>query len=423
MINKLNKESVLLFIGIGILIVIFLNYNNIILYKLKDKINENFEEATPLQIDDTLPTFIKGTTSDNVKMLVKNNHLDTLLNKFIQYLIPYEKNDNKPTTPSENSDSYTDVDDDKSTTNARYNILNLYTKNFKNEIKKTNFVNNMYKINKNIFEGNNNVFVNKEIDLRLNNEGIYNKNIKKNIINLANGLNFKIDFILNYLYPNSNNIPVNITIKENTLDFFGNNITNINDKTYHIDELIILPILNENENGTIDTDDLNYGREFHLIMQLPTNHFNTVNNIKNEPELYHQFIIKIILKKSIIDISLTNNNFTDLINNIDIYKSKLYYNVYNNENFNENNKVFSFECNYIINILNSSGDLNEYTKNKLEIMHKETLNDNYNEIISNLFNMDNKLTEKEKIIQTMKKHYLYNELSNLQNNMQFYNTF
>ena len=117
-----------------------------------------------------------------------------------------------------------------------------------------------------------------------------------------------------------------------------------------------------------------------------------------------------------------------MLREIDNVSSKLIYSIYDNEFYNDNsskekNKLFEFESPFMIDLLNSKENLNEYTKQKLQSLHMETLNDNYNEAVSSMFNLDNKISKKEKIINDVKKHYLFNELSNLQNNIKFYNTY
>jgi hypothetical protein len=85
--------------------------------------------------------------------------------------------------------------------------------------------------------------------------------------------------------------------------------------------------------------------------------------------------------------------------------------------------VFSTDIKVIFNTTEHSGNLKDYTENKIKSIFTETLNDKYNKIVTPLFLMDNDISKKEKIINDIKSHYLLNELSNVQSNIKFFNNF
>lgn len=381
MINKYKKENILLFIGIGILIVIFLYYNNFTLYKTT-KYKEHFNNNTT-----ELPYFIQSNNSDIASDIKKNE----LLVELYKFLIPFEDNNS-----------------DNTNINARYNVLSLFTKKYNEEIRLLNNKNNLYNVNINNLHNIKNSFVNNLIDLRENNTGEYAKLTYNNLINLGNGITINIEFLSNLTYPVKYNFPVRFIIEEKTYDSGNiNNTSNI--KKYETDNMKIEPIND---------------KEFNLIFNIQNNNDKYPElNINNNTLLYHQIIIKLILLNDIYKITNNKPRFIDLLENINIYKSKLIYKIYTSNNYNSNNLVFEFESNFMINKIDTSKDLNEYTRQRLKDMHIETLNDNYNVIVSDMFNLDNKISKKEKIIKNIKNHYLLNELSNAQNNMKFYNTY
>lgn len=407
--TNIKSENVLLFIGIGILIVIFLNYNNLILHKKILNNNQTKYNNTKIKYNDVVETFNPISTIPELVELpinkpgnINTDNIDyqNRLNKFIQFIIPSEDVNKKPRI-------------------ANYNVLNIKTKNFYKEIKTLQNTNNFYNVTKNEYNSVNNVFVNEKIDLRINNSGNYasNSSISSSLINLADGISIKIGFLLNYNYPNNNTIPVAVIIKER-----GQDLTLSYDEinTYEVDELVIYP---------------NTNNEFVLVINIPNdeNKYPHLNYLKKgdatTQKLYHQLKIILKLKTKIYDINITQTDtpisekFPLLLNEINTSTSKIVYSIYNNENYSDDNKLFEFETQFMVDLLNNKENLNEYTKSKLKQLHTETLNDNYNEIVSTMFNVDNKITKKEKIINDVKQYYLFNELSNLQNNIKFYNTY
>jgi hypothetical protein len=422
--TTIKKENVLLFIGIGLLIVIFLNYNNLVLYKKNEITNKtNTDTINNLKHnnnniegfnDDTGDTTTSDTTTTTpLPEFVLSNSTDDLtlierLNKFIQFVVPSQ--DSSKTPPI-----------------AYYNVLKIKTKNFIKEVKNLGS-NNFYSVNKNKYiNGGNvteNVFVNTDIDLRKQNSGSYPLTTTQSLINLGKGLSIDIGFLFNYKYPNSNIVPVNVIIKERGMDT-ERIYEEIN--SYEHDELQIIP---------------NTDTEFDLVIKLPNDakkypHLNYFKqNDNTSQKLYHKITIKLKLKTDIKDITTVDaddenipDKFPDLLKEINTASSKLTYSIYDNDFYSDDsddpkkNILFEFESQFMVDLLNSKANLNEYTKNKLQSLHMETLNDNYNEIVSDMFNLDNKISKKEKIINDVKQHYLFNEISNLQNNIKFYNTY
>lgn len=410
MVKNYKQENILLFIGIGILIVIFLYYNNFTLYTKNNNIknnniaNNNIANNNITNNNDVekegfvsktleLPTFEQAEDEDVTNEIKRTN----LLTELYKFLIPYE-------------DENTDV----SNTNARYNVLSLFTKKYKEEIALLNNKNNLYVVNKNNLNNVKNALVSNQIDLRENGNGEYANTVFNNLINIGNGVNINVEFLSNFTYPVKYNCPVRFIIEDKSYD--GSSVDELNTKKYQTDNMRIEPIS---------------ATEFHLIFNIPNNNekypelnINTTVDGENKViNLYHQIVIKLVLNTDIDKITKEKAEFMALLENINIFESKYIYRVYDNEMYNSGNMVFEFESRFILNKIDVSKDLNEYTKQRLKDMHIETLNENYNVIVSDMFNLDNKISKKEKIIQNIKNHYLLNELSNTQNNIKFYNTY
>lgn len=405
----IKKENVLIFIGIGILIVIFLNYNNLVLYKknitsinnniINNNIIETFnaQKSTVGGVEEVLeelelPEFETTTNQNNETIITER------LDKFLQFLVPTQKTDTTPPI-------------------AYYNILKIQTKNFYKETKNLDKYNIFYNVNENILNEIANPFVNTKIDIRKDNDGIYPEETSQSLINLADGLSINISFLFNYKYPNSRTLPVSVVVKERGQDL-TQTYEEINSYTH--DELLIVP---------------NTNKQFDLIIKLPHDddkypHLNYFRkDDKKSTKLYHKLKIRLNLKTDIYDIKTVNDNdtinnkFPFLLKEIDISTSKLFYSIHSEDTYGDASKVFEFSSLFMVDLLNNREDLNKYTKYKLKSLHMETLNDNYNTVVSDMFNLDNKITKKEKIVNDIKSYYLFNEINNLQNNNKFYNTY
>jgi hypothetical protein len=406
--TTIKKENVLLFIGIGILIVIFLNYNNLVLYKKNiTSMNNNITS------NNTIETFENQDGTQQIINNMEENQLPVFetvnnpsneikitdrLNKFLQFLVPTQNTETIPPI-------------------AYYNILKIQTKNFYKETKNLDNYNIFYNVNENELNDIQNPFVNTKIDIRKENTGSYPNVTSQSLINLSDGLSIDIGFLFNYKYPNSRTVPVSAVIKERGQDL-TQTFEEIN--TYEQDELLIVP---------------NTDTQFDLIIKLPHDdekypHLNYLKkDDKTSTKLYHKLKIRLYLKTNIYDIKtvyddeMMNNKFPFLLKEIDISTSKLFYSIHTEDTYGDSSKVFEFSSLFMVDLLNNKENLNEYTKYKLKSLHMETLNDNYNNIVSDMFNLDNKITKKEKIVNDIKSYYLFNEISNLQTNNKFYNTY
>jgi len=77
---------------------------------------------------------------------------------------------------------------------------------------------------------------------------------------------------------------------------------------------------------------------------------------------------------------------------------------------------------YITNAKPGKVDANEYMKANLESQNIEVLRNKYNEIITPMFMIDNKLNKLESTLNNIKDAYEFNRLNNMSTQIRFYNT-
>jgi hypothetical protein len=75
---------------------------------------------------------------------------------------------------------------------------------------------------------------------------------------------------------------------------------------------------------------------------------------------------------------------------------------------------------YIKNASSSKVSANDFLRERLTLKQKELLHDKYNEIITPMFMVDNKISNLENSINIIKDTYNFNKLNNMANNIRFY---
>jgi hypothetical protein len=75
---------------------------------------------------------------------------------------------------------------------------------------------------------------------------------------------------------------------------------------------------------------------------------------------------------------------------------------------------------YIKNVSSDKISANDFLKERLSQKQKELLHDKYNDIITPMFMVDNKIANLENSINTIKDTYNFNKLNNMATNIRFY---
>lgn len=381
-LKDIKLHKILLFILCGIVIVLFLNYNNLNLYKKKiaTKI-ENFDSVknnlgfTPIT-DISSPVIKEAETNTSIKLDNVKLSYDNLY-KFIRTICPNEILESSIPIAIYNKLSCRSIDIVNNKNNA------LFTE--------------IFTINTNNLDSDNNVFASRLLDTRVDKNMPYANDDKLLEIPLKfeHGIDINIDFILQFSYNiNTTHIPSKIKIKEILPSNFLIESEKSKYKTYELDNFKL---------DLNPSDDNNYLMTF------------TLPDVNSNNKLLKQ---EIVLDLKFNNFTASSITYEALLNDINIFKSVMIYNIYYNDN-----KVFSTNIKVIFNTAESSDNLKDYTETEIKSIFTETLNDKYNKIVTPLFLMDNDISKKEKLISDIKSHYLLNELSNVQSNIKFFNNF
>jgi hypothetical protein len=383
-LKELKLHKIFLFLLCGIVIVLFLNYNNLNLYKKKisSKI-ENFDTIQSIldfkPIENIIVNEIIDIDTDTKKSITIRQgqfNYDNLY-KFIRVICPSEILSS-------------------STTTAIYNKLNCRSIDVVNNKNNALFT-EIFTINTNKLESINNVFASRLLDTRADKNLPYASNDKLIEIPLKfeHGININIDFILQFSYNiNPSNIPSKIKISEILPSKFLIESQKSKYKTYDLESFKLEMNTNDNNN-------------YLMIFTLPD--VNSNNKTLNQ---------ELVLDLKFNNFTTNSTTYEALLGDVNIFKSVMTYNIYYKDN-----KVFSTNVKVIFNTTDISGNLKDYTENEIKSIFTETLNDKYNKIVTPLFLMDNEISKKEKMINDIKSHYLLNELSNIQSNIKFFNNF
>lgn len=384
-------HQILLFIICGILVVLFLNYNNISLYVKSSKYNQNTENVNYVN------NILSRNVNENIVETFKSKLSNTTLNlpTFNNYEINSSSYDNiyyflKILSPSDSK-----TDDGK--LNAIYNKLYISSLDIVNNLNNKLYT-EIYNVSENKYNNKENVFVSKVLDIRKDKTKDYA--LQQDLISIPlkfeYGITLDIDFIMQFSYNiNPAKIPSKIKITEIPTSEYLIKSEKSKYNTYILDsfKLETIPTIPE---------------KYILIFDLPDYIHN--NNIFKQKLLLNLFFNNLVVDSNI--------DYKSLITKLNILKSTMTYNIeFNNE------IIFSTDINFIVDRLNLSGPLKTYTENEIENIFTDTLNDKYNKIVTPLFELDNNLSKKEKEINTIKQHYFLNELSNYQNNIKFFNNY
>lgn len=117
----------------------------------------------------------------------------------------------------------------------------------------------------------------------------------------------------------------------------------------------------------------------------------------------------------------TNPDASSLINFMTPYNSFVEYSVEWQFNSAPYELLYKSQL-YITNAKPGKVDANEYMKANLEYQNKEVLRNKYNEIITPMFMIDNKLNKLESTLNNIKDAYEFNRLNNMATQIRFYNT-
>jgi len=159
-----------------------------------------------------------------------------------------------------------------------------------------------------------------------------------------------------------------------------------------------------------------------IIEYTPPEGASNVERISGPKEVMQEF--NIFLKITDLDIKLSrtsNENKLELaIRDFIPYDSFIEYKV--NMRIGDN-VIYTNYLTWQMYIKNASTDkvnANDFLREKLAIKQKELLHDKYNDIITPMFMVDNKISKLENSLNIIKDNYNFNKLNNMANNLRFY---
>lgn len=245
-------------------------------------------------------------------------------------------------------------------------------------------------------------------------------------LNMTNGVSIDIKFTDNYI--NNFSAEINTDTSVNELlptNFGGTDEDKKGYKAYKFKTATIY-VIKDTDTHAITIDYYKETNVSDIYLDILNKGISSLNKCK-KIFATQNIIITLILKNGTLNKSINDETFKGLIEKIDIPASELSYKLgfkYIKENGQEiipTNGIYKVDL-YIENITFKTQSMNLWLENAINNINTETLDNQLDEIITPMFDMDNEIDKRDKIVKRVRDIYRFNKLSNSQNNMRFYNS-
>lgn len=250
-------------------------------------------------------------------------------------------------------------------------------------------------------------------------------------LRMGNGVAIDIKFNNNYVRNFSDKIESDITIKELLPDNFEGTIEDKDGyKEYYFKDCNIQvernTDTNNNQTNVTDTITLEINKETNISdIYLDKLNEGISDDTKRCKSIFgtQTIIIKLVLNKN-INIDRTTN-FKKLIENINISESEFSYQLGFRYLSNTGNeimaKIYKVRL-YLQNVEFKTISMNDWLTKKINDENKSLLIDKLDKIITPMFDLDNEIEKRDKVVKKIHDIYRFNKLSNSQNTLRFYNS-
>ena len=244
-------------------------------------------------------------------------------------------------------------------------------------------------------------------------------------LNMVNGVSIDIKFTSNYVRDFTDMIETDTLIKELLPSNFEG--TEEDKKRYKNYNFKYSNIKVDREN-IVDTITL----EFYKETNINDNYLKILNQNIDDNKIKcksifgtQTIILKIVLNKNFkID---NSTKFKDLIENINVPESEFSYQLgfrYINNSGLEvmpQNGIYNVRL-YLQNVEFKTYSMNDWLTSSINKENKKLLNDRLENIITPMFDLDNEIEKRDKVVKRIHDIYRFNKLSNSQNTLRFYNS-
>ena len=259
-------------------------------------------------------------------------------------------------------------------------------------------------------------------------------------LNMINGVVIDINFINNYVRDFSDTIETETLVKE----LLPNNFEGtVEDKKRYKDysfKSCVVEISNtlddtSNENSGKEVIILTFDKEINIGDNNDDSTYNYLevlnNNISKDENkcksIYaiQRCVVKIVLNNN-IEIN-PNLNFKDLVENINTAESSFSYQLGFRYISNSGLEIipvkgiYNVEL-YLNNVEYQTSSMNNWLRNRINNENNDLLNKKLEEIITPMFDLDNEIEKRSKVVKRIHDIYRFNELNNSRNTMRFYNS-
>lgn len=404
---------------IAIVLVLFLYYNNPL---LEQKTKEGFETTT---------TSTEGETTTSTEGEVKQKVNNSLRREYIKTIFSMDQLNNNDIvdgikkniifTTRKIKDINTDYIDVYDIEDDTVNINGADITKIEQIRRST---------------GNDNIskFI-KRIRLIGNENGDFTK-VDRNqdfFLNMVNGVSIDMKFVNNYIRDFKDEIETETLIKE----LMPNNFEGtVEDKKRYKDYSFNTSVveISKRDDGK-DEITLTLEKEINIGDNKDDNTFNYltmlnegINEDKNKCKsifAIQKCVLNIILNE---EFTIDNNtNFKDFVENINIPESSFSYGLGFRYIKMDGNEVLPVKgiynvSLYLNNVEYQTYSMNEWLQNEINEENQDLLNKKLEEIITPMFDLDNEIEKRSKVVKRIHDIYRFNKLNNSRNTMRFYNS-
>ena len=247
-------------------------------------------------------------------------------------------------------------------------------------------------------------------------------------LNMVNGVAIDIKFINNYVRDFTNVIETDTIIKELLpINFEGTEEDRKEYKNYPFKNCNI-QVDRVGDTTTTDTITLEFYKETNINANYLKMLNQNINDDKNKCKSIYATqttIIKIVLNN---DYEIKNTTiFKDLIENINVPESEFSYQLGFRYLSNTGSEVIPKKGIYNIrlylqNVEFKTYSMNDWLTNSINKENENLLNNKLDNIITPMFDLDNEIEKRDKVVKRIHDIYRFNKLSNSQNTLRFYNS-
>jgi len=282
----------------------------------------------------------------------------------------------------------------------------------------------------------------KQIRLIGNEDGDFSK-VDRNqdfFLNMINGVAIDINFVNNYVRDFNDTIETETLVEEllpNNFEGTQEDKKRYKDYTFNTCIVEISEIVDDvvNENNARDVVILTLEKEINIGDNNDDNTYNYLEVLNKDITddkkkcksifAIQKCIVKIVLNE---DIKINaDTNFKNFVENINVPESSFSYELgfryisMTGQEIIPVKGIYKVEL-YLNNVEYQTTSMNKWLQDKINTENKELLNEKLEKIITPMFDLDNEIEKRSKVVKRIHDIYRFNKLNNSRNTMRFYNS-